>query len=196
MPVKTYEFQPVRAWRGPGVGSYTRSMSLQELIPVAQEHWHPLIVHFPIALWTLGTLAYLASLTPYFYWLRTSSLVMGALGTGAGWAAAKTGEIAANSVASSLCNKALLAEHAEHAETTLIVFSVTWGVLVLLEVLRGRFAPDRELPVLLRALISAGLLFGSVYLVSTGHKGFRLVFEEGAGVRASNTGCVSETGAR
>ncbi len=158
-------------------------------IPV--ELYHPMIVHFPIALLTVGSIFYIFSFHRLLRWLQQPAVVMGVIGTGAGWLAKFTGEKAAGIVGTMLCNQTLLAKHEQQAETALIFFSVTWALALLAQLTRGKLLSKTESPFWWKGLLTLGLLLGSTYLVLAGHKGSLLVFEEGAAVRSPIQSCAA-----
>lgn len=157
---------------------------------LAKEHFHPLLVHFPIALLVLGSLFYLLSFSRLFKWLQRPAVIMGVIGTLTGWLAAKTGEVAADVVSGSLCNLELLYQHDHQTETALIFFSVVWGLAALAELARGRIFSKHESPLWWNLLLTVGFVMGSAYLTLGAHKGFRLVYEEGAGIHNVTKKCV------
>ncbi len=150
-----------------------------------QQHLHPLVVHFPIGLWVMGALLFFVSLFPWFGWLRTPAIVVGVLGSLMGWVAAETGEIAANIVSPGLCDPSLLHFHEQQAETALIFLGATFGIAAVFQFIQNKFLEGREAHVLIRVALCVGMVLGLAYLTMAGHKGFRLVFEQGAAVKTA-----------
>lgn len=164
---------------------------LQFLATLPKEQLHPLLVHFPIGLWITGTLLYVLSLVGPLKWLRTPAIVMGVLGSVFGWLAVETGEMAAHSVGAALCDNLLLEDHEHQAETAQIFFAASWGLAALFQIVKARFSNGNDTNPVIRILISFGLVMGASYTVLAGHKGFRLVYEDGAGVRAPIKRCTA-----
>lgn len=160
------------------------------LIPgVAPEHYHPLIVHFPIALWTVGTALYIVSMMGYLRWLRTPSVIVGLIGCGFGWLSVESGKIAARVAILTLCDSSLMRDHAENAESALIFFGVAWSLATLFQIIQTKLSKGRESPFIVRLLLCGGLIMGCVFLAMAGHKGFQLVFENGAAVKVPVRHC-------
>lgn len=150
--------------------------------------FHPLVVHFPIALLlvaplfvVLGIVLPRAKTRPY---LMTALLLM-ILGTISLFVAVETGEAAGHLAASTPQIKAVLDQHEALAETAEIIFS---GLTVILAAIL--FIPallHRDLS--RRRLAASVMLFlvlygaGAVVLANTAHAGGRLVHE--LGVRAT-----------
>lgn len=159
----------------------------------AKELWHPLVVHLPVALLPLGTFLYALTQLPPFRGFRGSAVVMGVFGSAAGWLAIRTGEMAASVVGKDVCNTALLTAHGQQAETGLIFFSAAWGVATLFHLIQRRDPEGNDTHPFIRFTTLFALLLGTTFLLLAGHKGFRLVFEEGVGVRKSAASCASST---
>jgi hypothetical protein len=82
------------------------------------------------------------------------------------------------------------AHHAQETQTALIFFAVSWSLALVWYVLKTGYLPRVASFWWLKALFSVGLLLGSVFLVSAAHRGFQLVYLQGAGVKAPSTLCV------
>ena len=152
------------------------------------ELWHPLLVHFPIALLLVGTLfrvggAFLAGRLSF---LRPAGQVLLALGTAGAWAAVYTGSLADSIVVRSLCDPTVLETHENLAYTTAYLFSGS----VAADVAR-RWVPT----VLFRRivlLVALGLaLAGSATLTYVGHLGSSLVYQQAAAVNRPSEGCAA-----
>jgi uncharacterized membrane protein len=150
---------------------------------LAIEHLHPLVVHFPIALWTFGSILFWVAMFRSSSWMRTSALVAGVAGTATAWLAMETGEWAAHIVGPTLCNENLLYLHEERVETAMALFAGSWALCAISEFVRAKIFKSGDLPWIARILVSAGLFLGMGYLILAGHAGFRLVYEEGVAVR-------------
>ncbi len=159
------------------------------MLPIPVEHFHPLIVHFPIALWVTATLCFFLSFTGFFRNLQGPAVVMGCIGTGLGWLAKVTGEKAAEIVGRTLCPIELLDKHAEMGETALIFFTGIWVVAALLYFLRGRAFFPSDTPLVLKIVLALSMLLANAYLTLASHKGYQLVYLHGAGVKTSIERC-------
>ena len=151
------------------------------------EIWHPLSVHFPIALLSFATLFYAVSLLLKNRNARTWHSMAGILlffGVAGAWIGIYTGNMADGAVARTLCDPTILKDHEIGAYTSSIIFSVVALLFIL-----------KELPVwkkgekALRFLILIGLLVGSGYLAYAGHLGATVVYQQGAGVFHPSEDC-------
>ena len=80
------------------------------------ELWHPLVVHFPIALLLIGTLfrlggAVVSRTHRRLAFLRPAGQALLALGTAGAWVAVYTGSLADSIVVRSLCDPTVLESH-------------------------------------------------------------------------------------
>lgn len=153
------------------------------------EIWHPLTVHFPVALLLLATITFLVALflkrSRRHTWELSGSLLLftGSLGA---WIAIYTGNIADGAVARTICDPTILKTHENASYTTAYLF--TSASLVNLFMLRRMFNDK------LQSVFKYGLLLlmlsGSGYLVYTGHLGATLVYQQGAGVNKPGADCM------
>ncbi|HET9101605.1 MAG TPA: DUF2231 domain-containing protein [Acidobacteriaceae bacterium] len=145
---------------------------------------HPLLIHFPIVLLLLVPLFILiaAAMRPRRnspYMLMAALLLV--LGTASLFAAASSGEEAAELADRSAAVNAVLMAHQHLASRTEIVFSILSVLFVAIVILlRFRNLPQTRLmtsvvPLAYLCLYAAGVL----YLVNTAHAGGRLVHEFG-----------------
>ncbi len=142
---------------------------------------HPLIVHFPIALFSAG---FLVGMVGYIFRkdiLKNAGLVMVILGAAGAVAAALSGEEAEEAV-----GKFLSAEGEQALESHETFGGVTVYILpaaALLNLLGAVFLKNRRRAAgaLLAAYVAAGIL-GVIMVNVTAYKGGRLVYEYGAGV--------------
>lgn len=147
------------------------------------EIWHPLSVHFPIALLLVATLFKLGGLrTRRGVLNRSGSLLLG-FGVLAAWLAVYTGDLADGAVSRTLCDPTVLKSHENAAYITAWVFSAAW-LLDRLNALRlfTRWRVLASLVVLLMAV-------GAGYLSYVGHLGAELVYQQAAGVHCPSGDC-------
>ncbi len=148
------------------------------------EIWHPLSVHFPIALLLLATLfAIVAFFVRNKQWRFNRDLLL-LLGTIGAWIAVYTGSLADGIVSREICDPTMLKSHESFA------FGVAWTysaaflltVAIKLNVLE-KFKRYIEI------LIVVLMLAGSGLLGYTGHLGAQLVYQQGAGVYQPTEDC-------
>lgn len=163
------------------------------------ELWHPLVVHFPIALLLVGTLFRIGAVLPgvgRLSFLRPAGQTLLVLGTAGVWAAVYTGSLADSIVVRSLCDPTVLETHENLSYTTAYLFSgyiaadlVHYGLKRWLfsEAFRGAALFRRVL--LLAALGLA--LGGSATLVYVSHLGSSLVYQQAAAVNQPAEDCAA-----
>ena len=152
------------------------------------EIWHPLSVHFPIALLTFATLFYAVSFLLKGNMARTFAFMAKVLlfiGVASAWIGIYTGNKADSAVARTICDSIVLKDHEISAYTSSIIFSIAAFFFLIKEI---PFVKKGEK--LLRALILIGLLVGSGYLVHAGHLGATIVYQQGAGVYKPGKDCA------
>jgi len=152
------------------------------------ELWHPVTVHFPIALLLAATLFLLIS-----FFVRQESkklfqngafmvLVLGAIGA---WVSLYTGDLADGIVARKLCDPTVLKDHELASKTMTYLF--TAAALIHISFffnLLGSRMKQISLYV-----IFVFMLVGSVFLIRTGHLGASIVYQQGAGVHNHSVDC-------
>jgi uncharacterized membrane protein len=148
------------------------------------QHWHPLLVHFPIALWTLGTVFYLLSFFGPLYFLRQASIWMGLVGCGMGFLAAEMGEKSAEIIGNTICEDVmtLLLKHEDQAESTNVIMAVAWSLAAIQEYILARFLSRISQFRFICVIAAIGMCLGMMFLTKTGHKGFQLVYQGGVAV--------------
>ncbi len=140
---------------------------------------HPAIVHFPIVLLLLGSLAaVLAALTPRWHlpWLSAVILAAGAMGAAL---ATRTGNQQAE-MAGEISERAeaLLDEHEEWAERTRnLAFAA--AILALTAASLARFPKTGRA---LRAATALAVAAAGFSVAETGHYGGQLVYKHGVGI--------------
>ncbi len=148
-----------------------------EIIP----NWHPVFVHFTVALLSLSVVLYLATHLPLPAGLRAEWRVVAhwMLWLGAMFAitTVATGWLAYNSVNHDDVSHAAMTEHRNWALITLTVF-----VVLALWSLWGRWANRQVSKGAAGAVFLAVLVIGGFLLASTAWRGAELVFRHGLGV--------------
>lgn len=147
---------------------------------------HPVVVHFPVALITVGAAFWLAgrlaSADGRGGFLRPSARTLLILGAVGAWAAVLSGFWAEDAVGPSVLNAPLLRDHQDLAITTAILASL----LAMAEVGRSaltRRRPRRRLQRAAHGVTAALLLATVVSLALAAHHGAALVYAEGAAVQ-------------
>ncbi len=153
---------------------------------------HPAVVHFPIVLILLGTVAAIVAAfwrgghLPRFAALL---LALGALGT---WAAVESGESSGSLLESSSPQlEALVDAHQSWASRTLTA-TIVAAVAAVASVLVGRW-PRYARAVAVVAAIASAIAAYAVY--ETGHRGGALVYRHGAGVEVAANAPAAAGGA-
>lgn len=143
-----------------------------EVIP----NWHPLFVHFSIALLSMSTIFFIAlkimSKHPVEGQLRTLAYWNLWLGTGFAVITAIAGWFAFNSVAHDTPSHAAMTEHRNWALVTLSVYVVIsiWSILY--------FKSERKISM----LFTSTMILAFLLLASTGWRGSEVVYRYGLGV--------------
>lgn len=146
------------------------------------ELFHPLVVHFPIALLTVGTVAWLVGRLVgregRWGFLLPAGRALLLIGTLSAWAAVYTGDLADAEVARTLCDPTVVEAHESYAYWMGYLFTGALAVDAAshLSDLKGvwrRFAG-----------VAAGvaMLLGASLLVYVGHLGASIVYQQGAAV--------------
>jgi uncharacterized membrane protein len=145
---------------------------MYEVLP----NWHPLFVHFSVALLSISTLFFVALKMPVLQSLREPFKVLAYwnlwLGTGFAVITAIAGWFAFNSVAHDTASHAAMSEHRNWALTTLGIFIV----VSLWSFKQYKHETKHGLT------FTAGMLLGFFLLVSTGWHGSEAVYRYGLGV--------------
>jgi len=146
-----------------------------------KELWHPVIVHFPIALLLVATFFLLIH---FFFrgeykriFLNSAFFVL-ILGVIGAWLAIFTGDLADGIVSRKICDPTVLKDHELAGQTTAYLFTgaAIIHLLLFLNVLKGK------METLLPFLIFVLMIVGSVFLYRTGHSGASVVYQQGGGV--------------
>jgi len=148
------------------------------------EVWHPLSVHFPIALLLIATLfKCFAVFSKAKTWKNAGSFLL-YLGTIGAWISIYTGDMADGIVSRELCDPTVLKDHENAAWTVVWLFSIA-SVIDLLRITRIIKLKSNLIKVVAVLL----MLVGSGFLVYTGHLGAKLVYQQGAGVYQPSEDC-------
>lgn len=152
------------------------------------ELWHPLVVHFPIALLLVGTVFRVggAFLSGRLSFLRPAGQALLALGTAGAWVAVYTGSLADSIVVRSLCDPTVLETHESLAYTTAYLFSGS----VAVDAARRWIPAGLFRRIALVAVVGLALA-GSGTLVYAGHLGSSLVYQQAAAVNRPADDCAA-----
>jgi uncharacterized membrane protein len=151
---------------------------------------HPMMVHFPIALLSIGAILRLIAFfwpkAPHFSFLLCVSWVFLGLGVVIGWGTLISGEWAKKIVKKTLCDRSLVDCHEQFAKITVWSF---FAVLVLDAIraffLRAQSIYFHKLNRWFLAITFCLILFAVTMLGFTGDYGARLVYQQGAAVSKS-----------
>ena len=151
------------------------------------EVFHPLSVHFPIAILLVAFLFKLIALgSAKDLWKQggTFLLLLGTIGV---WIAIYTGNLADGIVSRKICDPTVLKEHQNLAYVTAWLFTASL-LIDLLKFSKIRFLTQKKS--LLSILCIITLSIGSGYLMYVGHLGATLVYQQGAGVYHPSEDCA------
>ena len=153
------------------------------------EIWHPLSVHFPIALLIFATFIMAISLIlkneKRLTMQKFSSILLYA-GCIAAWLSIYTGDLAEGTVARKICDPTVLKRHEIGAYTMAYFFSAASivNLMLLFNLLKSKLILIAQYVIVLLMLIGTG------YLIYVGHLGASLVYEQGAGVNTPASDCA------
>ena len=152
------------------------------------EVWHPLSVHYPIALLMTALLFKAFAITTIgLSWNRAGSALL-FLGTLGAWTAIYTGNLADGIVSRQICDPTVLKDHENASYTVAWLFTV--ASLVDVAALLGLLVRYTKV---LKLFVLALMFIGSGFLVYTGHLGATLVYQQGAGVYKPSDDCLEFT---
>lgn len=151
------------------------------------ELWHPLFVHFPIALLILSTIVGLA----YIIWKRSDfaanlKFAMSLLlwcGIAFFWITFYTGNLAYGIEVRKICDPTVLKDHLLWAYISGAIFSIAVFFDIIQKIWQTK--TSRFLSIVTVSL----MLIGSVCLGYDGHLGASLVYQQGAGVHKPASDC-------
>ncbi len=152
------------------------------------EIWHPLTLHFPIALLLLGTITKLIALLvkseKALFWHRAASYLL-YIGCAGAWLSIYTGNLAEGSVSRKICDPTILKYHQIYANYLAYLFSAA-------TVLDGsqylRFIQVK--PKLIGLVVFLLMLTGSGFLIYTSHLGAHVVYQQAGGVQVPSADCA------
>ena len=153
-----------------------------------EEIWHPLTVHFPIALLLFATVIRLLALLlkkNQRHTLEVSGSLLLLTGSLGAWLSIYTGDLADGVVARTICDPTILKSHEIASYTMAYLFTAAsvFNIILLLTDLR------EKLKTVLKYVLVVLMLVGSGYLVHAGHLGATLVYQQGAGVNKPSADC-------
>lgn len=152
------------------------------------EVWHPLSVHFPIALLLIATMAKLVAVFlragSAAFWHRAGAYLLYAGCLGA-WLAIYTGDLADGIVARKLCDPTVLKDHENAAYYLAYLFS---AATVLDLALRQNLIKIQTKAV--QIIIVFLMIAGSGFLIYAGHLGASVVYEQAGGVLVPPADCA------
>ncbi|MGM0377579.1 MAG: DUF2231 domain-containing protein [Bacteroidota bacterium] len=148
------------------------------------EIWHPLSVHFPIALLSLATVLFIIGYFARKQNVTTMGKILLLLGTVGAWISVYTGSLADPIVTRKLCDPTVLESHENGAFTVAWIFTIASALVIA-----DYFQLFNKIRKLTQIAIIALLLIGSGFLAYTGHLGATLVYQQAAGVYTPSEDC-------
>lgn len=148
------------------------------------EVWHPLSVHFPIALLLTAFLFKTIGLwSKKTLWSQGGTVLL-FFGTIGAWMAVYTGDLADGIVSREICDPTVLKDHENAAFTMAWLFTTAMildGIIFSGLLKKGvRY---------IKILVFVLSLIGTGFLAYTGHLGATLVYQQGAGVYQPSSDC-------
>ncbi len=153
------------------------------------ELWHPLSVHFPIALLIFATLFLTAArlISSYKSYLLFTGRLLLVFGVPLVWWAVYSGTLADSVVGRYVCDPTVLEDHERFAYITAYLF--TAGLLAEFLLTAKRLISSEKIKKLLSVISLVLLVSGSATLGYVGHLGAKLVYQQGAGVHHPSEDC-------
>lgn len=150
------------------------------------EVYHPLFVHFPIALLLVGTFFKIMGLWGRGQFLSLPGTILLIIGVVGGWIAIYTGDLADGIVSRNLCDPTVLKDHENSSYTTMWLFSCALLLDCFFLLNLSSFKNK-----LFNFLVVIILMVGSGFLIYTGHLGASLVYQQAAGVNVPTSDCAN-----
>lgn len=152
------------------------------------ELWHPLTLHFPIALLLFATVAKVVAAVlkgeQEKFWRKVGSLLLFVGGVTV-WLAVYTGDMAEGIVARKICDPTLLKRHESASLNMAWLFTTAMALQLLLA-----FNLIKIYQKALRLFTLLLMLVGSGYLIYASHLGAQVVYEQGGGVNVPPSDCA------
>ncbi|MGK7397069.1 MAG: DUF2231 domain-containing protein [Candidatus Cyclobacteriaceae bacterium M3_2C_046] len=147
------------------------------------ETWHPVSVHWPIVLLTIGTFFYIAGVWKKSFLYPSARILLG-LGVAGAWLAIYTGNLSDGVVSRKLCDPTVLKTHENYAYTLSYIFTAAFAADLVKTWL------SKKIHKFLSVLVILLLLSGTGFLLYTGHLGGQLVYQQAAGVYQPSEDCA------
>lgn len=141
------------------------------------ETYHPVTVHWPIVLLTIGSVFYILGYFKNNYLLPSGRLLI-IMGTMGAWLAIYTGNLADGIVSRELCDPTVLKTHENFAYYTAYIFSS----VILIDIAFIWYKLKEKLSKYLHWLLMLTMVVGLALLTYVGHLGGSLVYDQAAGV--------------
>ncbi len=136
------------------------------------EIWHPLSVHFPLAILILGSLFILIStIIKKNLWGDMSKILL-VIGTIGIWIAIYTGDLADSIVSRQICDPTVLKTHEANAYIVGWIFTIVSSIIIF-----EYFGFLKKIKNLLKITLVVLSIIGSGFLIYTGHLGATLVYQ-------------------
>lgn len=149
------------------------------------EVFHPLSVHFPIAILSIATVFVIVSLFSKNPLWKNSGAILLIIGTVSAWVSIYTGDLADGIVSRTICDPTVLKAHENFAYYTAWSFSIASFIVILQHFIHGL----RIIP-LARIVVLLSMIAGTYFLVEAGHKGAKVVYQQAGGVYVPSADCA------
>lgn len=151
------------------------------------EVFHPLSVHFPIAILIVAFLFKLIAFRSVSPTWSTGGTVLLFLGTLGAWVAVYTGNLADGIVSRKICDPTILKDHENFAYATSWFFTAALATDLIRQFKAGFIVSKAKLFKIFTALL---MFIGVILLIYVGHMGATLVYQQGAGVYHPSPDCA------